>query len=54
MLIDPPEANLRYRSWVLIDHVRSISTERLGTRIGRVSPMTLASVADRVRRLFVL
>lgn len=51
MLIDPPEANLRHRSWVLIDQVRSISTERLGTRIGRVTPATAAAIDDRLRRV---
>ncbi len=52
--IDPPEANLSYRSAVLVEHVRSISVERLGTRIGRVSPMTAAEIDDRLRRLFGL
>jgi mRNA interferase MazF len=44
--IDPPEGNLSFRSFVLIEHVRSISIERLGPRIGRVTPAT-ASVIDR-------
>lgn len=52
--IDPPEANLFYRSAVLVEQVRSISMERLGTRIGRVSPVTAAEIDDRLRRLFGL
>jgi mRNA-degrading endonuclease toxin of MazEF toxin-antitoxin module len=52
--IDPPEANLTFRSVVLAEHVRSISFERLGPRVGRVSPFTLGRVEDRLRRLFDL
>lgn len=52
--IDPPEANLAYPSFVLIEHVRSISIERLGARIGRVSPATTAAIDDRLRRLYSL
>jgi len=50
--IDPPEANLRDPSYVLVEHVRSISVERLGTRIGRVRPATAAAIDDRLRRVF--
>ena len=52
--IDPPEANLAYGGFVLIEHVRSISVERLGRRIGRVRPATAAAIDDRLRRLFGL
>lgn len=52
LVLDPPEAGLAQRSVVLIEHVRSISTERLGRRIGRVSPVTAEAIDDRLRRLF--
>ena len=34
------------RSWVKIGQVRTLSTERLGSRIGRVSPETLEQVIE--------
>ena len=50
--IDPPEANLSARSFVLIEQVRSISVERLGPRIGKVTPATSAAIDKQLRRLF--
>lgn len=52
--IEPPEANLPSRSFVLIEHVRSISVDRLGSRIGRVSPATAAAIDEQLRRLLGL
>jgi mRNA-degrading endonuclease toxin of MazEF toxin-antitoxin module len=52
-LIDLPEANLLDRSWVFVDQLRSISTDRFGTRIGRVSQATATAADDRLRQLFV-
>jgi len=52
--IDPPEANLHYRSFILVEDVRSVSVERLGERIGRVRPATAAAIDDKLRRLFGL
>ena len=52
--IDPPEANLGHRTFVLVEHVRSVSAERLGTRIGKVSPGTTARIDARLRLLFDL
>lgn len=49
--IDPPEGGLRDRSHVLVEHVRSISVERLGTRIGRLTPRTTALIEDRLGRI---
>jgi len=54
LTIDPPEANLTFRSFVLVDHVRSISVERLGARIGRVNPGTLRLIEDHLRQLLGL
>lgn len=53
--VDPPEGGLTSRSYVLTDHARSISKERLGDAPwGRVSAQTLAEVEDRLRVLLDL
>ena len=49
--VDPPEAGLSFRSFVQIEHVRSISIERVGTHIGRVGPLKAALIEDRLRRI---
>ena len=54
VLIDPPEANLADRSFVLPEHLRSISIERLGRRIGRVTPATAAAIDERLGSLLGL
>ncbi len=52
--IDPPEANLPFRSYVLIEHVRSISIGRLGSRIGRVTPATASAIDEQLHGLLGL
>lgn len=52
--VAPPEGGLRRPSVVLCDHVRSVATERLVRRLGRVSAATLAEVEDRLRILLGL
>jgi mRNA interferase MazF len=47
--VDPPEGGLKVRSYVKYEGIRSISTQRLGRRLGRVSPATMAEVEDRLR-----
>jgi mRNA interferase MazF len=39
-------AKLPKRSWVKIGQVRTLSTERLGRRLGRVSPEDLALIVE--------
>jgi mRNA interferase MazF len=39
-------AALPKRSWVKISQIRTLAVERLGRRIGRVSPEELAQVVD--------
>lgn len=39
-------AELPRRSWVKISQIRTLAVERLGRRIGRVSPEELAHVVD--------
>ena len=53
--IDPPQGGLKARSFVLCDHARSISKDRLGEQPwGRVSQQTMAEVEDRLRILLDL
>ena len=39
-------AKLPKRSWVKISHIRTLSTERIGKRLGRASVEELATVLD--------
>ncbi len=52
--IDPPEGGLRRPSFLKPEDVRSISTERLGRRLGVLLPGTLAEVEARLRILLEL
>ena len=52
--VEPPEGGLRTRSFVKCEDVRSVAAERLGKRLGRVSPATMHAVADRLRILMEL
>lgn len=53
--IDPPEAGLTARSYVLGDALRSVTKQRLGPQAwGRVSPQTMAKVEDILRILLEL
>jgi mRNA interferase MazF len=49
--IDPPEAGIKETSYIKCEDVCSISTERLTSRWGAVSPDTLTEVEDRLRIL---
>jgi mRNA interferase MazF len=52
--IRPPEGGLRVPSSLLCDAVRSIDRRRRIDRWGAVTPATMASVEDRLRRLMGL
>ncbi len=52
--ISPPEAGIKETSYIKCEDVRSISTGRLTSRWGAVSPGTLAEVEDRLRILMGL
>jgi mRNA interferase MazF len=43
--------NLPKRSWVKISQVRTLSTRRLGTTIGRVSPEELEQVVEGLNEI---
>jgi mRNA interferase MazF len=43
--------NLTKRSWVKIGQVRTLSTRRLGPRIGRVSPEELAELVEGLNEI---
>jgi mRNA-degrading endonuclease toxin of MazEF toxin-antitoxin module len=53
-VIEPPEANLVWKSFVLVEQIRSLSIERLGPRLGRVRPATAAAIDVQIRRFLGL
>jgi mRNA interferase MazF len=54
VILPPPEGGVRIECAILCEALRSVSKERLVARWGRVSPLTLAEVEDRVRILLGL
>lgn len=52
--LSPPEGGLRERSFIKCEDVRSVSRERLSTRLGAVSPAAMTAVEDRLRILLGL
>lgn len=46
--IEPPEGDLDRVSYAMPEMVRSVSMDRFGGRLGRVSPDTIETVAIRV------
>ena len=49
--LDPPEGGVKEKSFVKCEDVRSISTERLTSRWGAVSRITMRNVEDCLRIL---
>jgi mRNA interferase MazF len=52
--VQPPEGGLRKPSFIKCEDVRSVAVERLGKRLGTVSPATMDAVAMRLRILMDL
>lgn len=52
--VQPPEGGLRKPSYIKCEDVRSVAIERLGRRLGVVSPTTVESVSLRLRILMGL
>ncbi len=52
--VRPPEGGLSQISYIKCEGVRAVSTTRLGCRLGRVSPETLAAVVDLLRAILEL
>ncbi len=50
----PPEGGVRDVSYAMCDQIRTISTERLGRRIGTVHGATLDQVAEPLRTILEL
>ena len=46
LAVELESARLPKRSWVKVSQIRTLSTERLGKRLGRVSPEELARVLE--------
>jgi mRNA interferase MazF len=49
-----PEGGLSSESYVMCDHIRSISRDRLARALGSVSDATISAVEERVRILLGL
>jgi len=47
----PPEANLLRPSRVLVDQLRMVSSQRFQRYLGTVTPVTLATIRERLRFL---
>ena len=52
--VRPPEGGLKSVSFIKCEDIRSVATERLARRWGRVSPDTLRAVDETVRILLEL
>jgi mRNA interferase MazF len=52
--IAPPEGGLRFESWVVCEQVRTVSNQRLISRLGAAAPTTLSTVSDILRLLLEL
>lgn len=54
VVVQPPEAGLKQRSFVKCEDIRSVAKERLISRWGTVSAPTITQVEDRLRVLLSL
>lgn len=52
--VEPPDGGVRARSVVLCDQVRTVSRERLTTRLGVIRRSSLEAVEERLRILLDL
>jgi mRNA interferase MazF len=52
--IAPPEGGLSLESWVISEQVRTVSKQRVSTRLGTVTSATMRKVSDAVRLLLDL
>lgn len=54
IIINPQEGGVSEKSFIKCEDIRSVSTERLSKRLGKVSLETLGAVEDRLRILLDL
>ncbi|MBI2324839.1 MAG: type II toxin-antitoxin system PemK/MazF family toxin [Chloroflexi bacterium] len=52
--VEPLEGGLRARSFVLCDQIRTVSTERLISRLGSLSTTSVDAIEERLRILLDL
>ncbi|MEW5920169.1 MAG: type II toxin-antitoxin system PemK/MazF family toxin [Bacillota bacterium] len=52
--VDPPDGGMKKVSFIKCEDIRSLSSERLITRLGAVSTPTMSLVEDRLRILLNL
>jgi mRNA interferase MazF len=51
LTIELKKVRLPKRSWVKISQIRTLSVERLGTKLGRVTPEELARLVDGLNEI---
>ena len=51
LTLEIPSKNLPKRSWVKISQIRTLAIERIGPRLGRVTPEELAQVIDGLNEI---
>jgi mRNA interferase MazF len=51
LILEVTSAKLPKQSWVKIGHIRTLSVERIGKRIGRVSPEELARMIEGLNEI---
>jgi mRNA interferase MazF len=51
LTLELASSRLPKRSWVKISQIRTLSTERIGKRIGRASPEELAQVVEGLNEI---
>jgi mRNA interferase MazF len=50
----PPEGGLRVASYVICEQIRTVSTERLMSRLGELGPASMSAIEERLRILLDL
>ena len=51
MTLEVEEAGLPKRSWVKISQIRTLSVDRLGRKLGRLSPETLDLLVEGLNEI---
>lgn len=52
--VAPPDGGVRVQSFVICEQIRTISTDRIGPHLGKLSPQTMAAIEERLRILLDL
>lgn len=52
--VSPPEGGLNVQSYIKCEDVRSVSIQRFERKLGKVTPLTMNEVENRLRIILVL